>query len=174
MKTLFFVLPFFILSLFSCSNLEEKEEVIYQLPDSAVTLLAGKGFRTWKLAKRFNGNMRVNMGDCTLAYRQTFHTNQQLSDNNAENDDCGASLKASWRFSLDSKGQAYLALSSKLIPSLFKVKEGSETKFFKIISLSDSQFVYKYPHQLFSKETTIITDILIPEDAPDGDRNLHW
>jgi hypothetical protein len=34
--------------------------------------------------------------------------------------------------------------------------------------------VYRFPHQLFSNETTIIEDVLIPEDAPDGDRNFHW
>ncbi len=160
--------------LFAACSSEKKEEVIFTLPANAAEMLAGKASKTWKLAKRTNDGMRVNMGDCTLAFRQTFSANQQLTDNNAQNPDCGPSLAGNWRFSLDSKGQAYLAITSDLIPTLFKVKEGSKTKFFKIAFLSDSMLVYRFQHQLFSNETTIIEDTLIPEGAPDGDRNFHW
>lgn len=111
------------------------------------------------------------MNDCTLAYRQTFNANQQLSDNNA---DCGPSLTGSWKLSLDSKGQVFLAITSEQVPELFKVKEGSKTKYLKLSALSDSILVYRFQHQLFSNETTIIEDTLIPEDAPDDDRNFHW
>jgi hypothetical protein len=162
-----------LLILTACSS-EKKEEAIYPLPANAAEMLAGKVSKTWKLAKRTNGDMRVNMGECTLAYRQTFSANGQLTDNNAQNADCGPSLEGSWKLSLDSKGQTYLAITSELIPELFKVKEGSKTKYFKIVSLSDSLLVFRFPHQLFSNETTIIEDTLIPEDAPDGDRNFHW
>ena len=85
-------LLFFLLA--ACSA-EKKEETIYTLPANAAELLAGKASKTWKLAKRTNDGMRVNMGDCTLAYRQTFSANQQLTDNNSQNPDCGPSLTGS-------------------------------------------------------------------------------
>lgn len=169
----FYLMCMIVVLLFGCSA-EKKEDPIYPLPANAAQLLAGTPSKTWKLAKRTNDGMRVNMNDCTLAYRQTFSANQQLTDNNAENPDCGPSLTGSWKLSLDSKGQAYLAITSERIPELFKVKEGSKTKYFKITALSDSVLVYRFPHQLFNNETTIIEDTLIPEDAPEGDRNFHW
>ena len=169
----FISLGLLLLTLSACSS-EKKEEVIYSLPANAAEMLAGKESKTWKLAKRTNDGMRVNMGECTLAYRQTFSANQQLTDNNSQNLDCGPSLTGSWKLSLDSKGQAYLAITSEQVPELFKVKEGSKTKYMKLTALSDSMLVYRFQHQLFSNETTIIEDTLIPEDAPDGDRNFHW
>ncbi|WP_017732467.1 lipocalin family protein [Nafulsella turpanensis] len=161
-----------LLILTSCSS--EKNEVVYTLPENAMEKLAGKESKTWKLAKRTNGGVRVNMGDCTLAYRQTFSTNQEVSDNNSQNNNCGPSITGKWNFSVGRNGQAYLAISSDIIPTLFQVKEGSNTKYFKITALSDSLLIYHFPHQLFSNKTTIIEDVLIPEDAPDGGRNFHW
>lgn len=162
----------FIIILHGCSGKEE--DVVYTLPANATEMLAGKESKTWKLARRTNDGIRVNMGECTMAYRQTFSTNKQVRDNNEQNFDCGPSVNGSWDFSLGSKGQAYLAISGEIIPSLFQVKEGSNTKYFKITSLSDSMLVYHFPHRLFSNRTTIIEDVLIPEEAPDGDRNFHW
>ena len=161
-----------LLLYFGCSK--GKKEVIYTLPDNAVEMLAGKESKTWKLAKRTNGGTRVNMGDCTLAYRQTFSANLQVSDNNAQQPDCGPSLTGSWKFGLGKDGQAYLAITSSIVPKLFKVENGSSTKYFKITSLSDSMLVYHFEHQLFSNRTTIIEDVLIPEDVPDLNRNFHW
>lgn len=162
-----------LLFLFNCST-EEKEEGIYALPSNAAELLTGKVSKTWKLAKRTNDGMRVNMNNCTLAYRQTYTSSQQVSDNNEQNPDCGPSVSGSWQFSYDSKKRPYLAITGDIIPTLFTVKEGSKTKFFRIVFLSDSMLVYRFPHQLFNKETTIIEDTLIPENAPEGDRNFHW
>ena len=167
-------LTYSILLLLFTACSEEKEEVVYSLPDNAVEMLAGKESKTWKLAKRTNDGIRVNMGDCTLAFRQTFSTNLQVTDNNAQNPDCGPSLTGTWKFGLGKDGQAYLSISSSVIPDLFKVKEGSNTKYFKITSLSDSMLIYHFQHQLFSNRTTIIEDVLIPENKPDLERNFHW
>lgn len=162
-----------IFILASCSA-KKKENPVFILPDNASELLAGQESKKWKLAKRTNDQMRVNMNNCTFAFRQTFSRNGQLSDNNAQNHDCGPSLNGQWALVLDSKGHPYLKITSDMIPSLFQVKEGSKTKYFQIVTLSDSLFVYRFTHQLFSNETTIIEDTLIPENTPEGDRNFHW
>lgn len=162
-----------IIFLTTCST-QKEPEAIYELPANAVELLAGQQSKTWKLAKRTNDKMRVNMNECTLAFRQTFSRDQQLSDNNAGNYDCGPSINGEWRFSLDSKGRPYLAITSDILPSLFKLKEGSKTKYFQIVTLTDSLLVYRFTHELFTDKTSVIEDTLIPEDAPEGDRNFHW
>lgn len=108
------------------------------MPEDAVELLAGNGSKTWKLAKRTNNNTRVNMGECTLAYRQTFFINNTLKDNNDEGENCGKSLKGSWEFAKGGDGNTYLKITSNLIPEIFEVKKGSKSKFFQIIHLSDS------------------------------------
>lgn len=172
MKT-FFIPTILLFILLACSA-EKETSTVYELPANATVLLAGQGSKTWKLAKRTNDKMRVNMNECALAYRQTFTTEQQLSDNNAENYDCGPSINGQWRFSLDSKGQPYLAITSDILPTLFKLKGDSKTKYFKIVTLSDSLLVYRFTHELFTDKTSIIEDTLIPEDAPEGDRNFHW
>ena len=131
MKPLFFI--FFLLFFFGCTDSGNQHKVIYSLPDNGEQLLAGDESKAWKLAKRTNDNMRVNMDECTLGFRQTFNRKHKISDNNEQNYDCGQSIKGSWNLSQDSKGQAYFSITSDHIPKLFNVKEGSKTKYFKII-----------------------------------------
>ena len=157
---------------FNCSS--EKEEVVFQLPENASELLAGKDAKTWKLAKRTNGKTRVNMGECTMAYRQTFERNNKVADNNKTREDCGPSIEGTWQFSYDKKKRPYLAITSEMLPKLFKLKNGGKTKHFQIVTLTDSLFVYRFAHELFTNKTTIIEDVLIPENVIDNGRNFHW
>lgn len=168
-----FLLPLILIAFLSSCSAKKEDPPVYTLAANATELLAGQESKTWKLAKRTNNKTRVNMGNCTLSYRQTFHSNGQVSDNNAENHDCGPTLNGQWALSLDSKGNPYLSITSDLIPSLFKVKEGSKTKYFQIVTLKDSLLVFRFQHQLYTNKTTIIEDTLIPENAPEGDRNFH-
>lgn len=151
-----------------------KEETVFQLPENASELLAGKGSKTWKLAKRTNGKTRVNMGECTMAYRQTFDRNNKVTDNNKEREDCGPSIEGTWQFSYDEKKRPHVAITSEMIPKLFKTKTGSQTKHFQIVALTDSLFVYRFAHELFTNQTTVIEDVLIPENVIAEGRNFHW
>lgn len=62
------ILLIIMLSVISCSKTKEP----YQLPQNAIELISGKNEKTWKLAKRLNNKIRMNMGDCFLSYRQIF------------------------------------------------------------------------------------------------------
>lgn len=77
----FQIQPFIALAMLiiSCS---EKEP--YRLPENAESLLHGDSTKTWKIARRYNNDVRMNMGPCFMTYRQSFSEDHQVSDNNAE------------------------------------------------------------------------------------------
>ncbi len=152
----------------------ENEYKIYNLPDQAATFLSGETGKTWKLAKRVNNGTRVNMGECTIGYRQTFLPDFAVSDNNSEMYDCGESMNGTWELIENKKGAAFLTITSDLVPKYFKVPEGSKTKYFQLVELSPGVLVYKFKHELFSTKTSIVVDVLVPEDSVVDDRNFHW
>jgi len=94
-----------------------KKKEPFVLPNNAIYLLTADSVKYWKLAKRYNGKTRMNMGDCFLQYRQRFRESGQVTDNNEENKDCGPSLKAQWEFTTLDKG--YVQLNQYKITLLF-------------------------------------------------------
>lgn len=66
------------------------------LPQNAMSLIAGDSIKSWKIAQRYNGEMRMNMGPCFMSYRQTFQTDGLVFDNNSKTANCGPSLKGKW------------------------------------------------------------------------------
>ena len=152
----------------------DKEYVVYRLPANANYFLAGTAGKTWKLARRINNGTRVNMGECTLGYRQTYLTNHTVTDNNSDMYDCGESMNGTWRLAENAKGAAFVSITSDLVPKYFDVPDGTKTKNFQLIELSEGVLAYKFKHRLFSDKTTIVVDILVPEDSTVDDRNFHW
>lgn len=61
-----------------------QEDQVYELPENAATLLTGDSTKTWKLARRFNNNVRMNMSPCFLNYRQSFSVDNIVEDNNGK------------------------------------------------------------------------------------------
>lgn len=153
----------------SCS---EPPKEPYMLPDNAMKLLTGDSTKTWKLARRFNNKTRMNMGDCFLAYRQTYRFDMTMYDNNGENTDCGETLNATWKFIKDQGENYYIKLNSKQLPALMHIEE--DYKFFKIIHLSEEQMILQFNHQQFSNKTSLITGIYVPEYVSVKDREFHY
>ena len=87
---LLYVLAFL---LFSCNGSKSEP---YKIPDNAVALISGDSLKTWKIAERYNGKVRMNMGPCFMSYRQTFLKDSSFYDNNGEKRDCGESLEGKW------------------------------------------------------------------------------
>lgn len=89
-----------------------KKNQRFRIPKNAVQLLTVDSIKSWKIARRYNGSTRMNMGDCFLGYRQRFRTSAALSvnssglvqDNNGELRNCGPSLKATWEITTSEKG----------------------------------------------------------------------
>ena len=165
--TLFMLLVVIILA---CSEAEKPPP--YAIPENAGLLVAGDSGKTWKLARRFNDGTRMNMGDCFLAYQQTYQPNMVVSDNNGENGDCGASLVGTWKFAKDEVGHYYIKISSDQLPELMNIDKDS--KYFKILHVSADQLTLQFSHRQFSNKATIITDILVPENVSVADRDFHW
>ncbi len=144
----------------------------YQLPGNAASLLTGDSTKTWKLARRFNGETRMNMGDCFLSYRQTYQSDSTMHDNNGEQSDCGETLHATWHLVRNGSGHYYLKLISDQLSALMNIDE--DHKYFKILQLSKDQTTVRFKHQQFSNKATLITDVYVPEDASVEDRDFHW
>lgn len=159
----------FSVALSSCA--EPPPEEPYALPENALTLLSSDSTKTWKLARRFNDETRMNMGDCFLAYRQTYQSDMTLHDNNGEQRDCGETLQATWKFVKDRKGNFYVKWSSAQLPQLMNIEK--DYKYFKILHLSADQLTLRFRHKFFSKTTTI-TDFYVPEGASVERRDFHW
>lgn len=158
----------FVLIIFSCSK-QEKEP--YILPKNAVYLIAGDSLKVWKLAKRFNGKTRMNMGDCFLSYRTTYRTDKTYYDNNGSFSDCGETLYANWEIITHKNGNSYIKQTSNQIPALMNIKENY--KLFKIIHLSKDSLTLQFSHKQFQK-TRIITDYFVQQDIKVKDRDFHW
>lgn len=148
----------------SCS--EDK----FQLPSNAGELLTNNSLKIWKLAKRYNDDHRMNMGDCFLSYRVTYNKNGKTTDNNAVNKGCGDSMNADWSFYTDDNG-SFIKLEGDKVKEL--LNQEKDYKYFKILDLSDSLLVIKFRHKQFKNQSRLITDYLVPEDVKVEGRNFH-
>jgi hypothetical protein len=158
-----------LLVLNSCAH---SEKPVYELPEDALAIISADSSRTWKLAKRFNDGTRMNMGECFLAYRQTFANDSTMKDNAGDKRDCGETLFAEWKFIKDKKGNSYLQLKSDQIPALMQIEE--DFKFFKVLQLSEEVLVLEYRHKQYGNKSRTITDHYVPENVEVEDRDFHW
>ncbi len=159
----------FLIVLTSCSD---DVKPVYEIPENARELIAADSSKTWKLAKRFNDGTRMNMGECFLAYRQTFSKDNTMNDNSGKTRDCGQTLFAEWKFVKDRKGNSYVQLKSKQLPELMQIEE--DFKFFKVLQLSRNELVLEYKHKQYGNKSRTITDYYVQEDITVEDRNFHW
>ncbi|GGG39102.1 hypothetical protein GCM10011344_44970 [Dokdonia pacifica] len=164
-------------AIFSCIlfsvfiSCKDKTKEPYIIPENAVHLLTADSVKTWKIAKRYNGKTRMNMGDCFLKYRQRFRESGLVKDNNDLQRDCGPSLEATWEITSSEKGDYYLKLTSDQIPEL--LQQESNEKFFKILYLSKDSLTLSYVHKQFNNRRRI-TDYLVRDDLEVKDREFHW
>jgi len=112
------ILVILILFLFSCNDNE-----IYTLPENAEHLIYGESSKSWKIARRYNDDIRMNMGPCFMEYRQTFEQDKTVSDNNEKNKGCGASLHGTWYFVKGPQDQAYIKITSPDMPELLNTEK---------------------------------------------------
>ncbi|WP_299679801.1 lipocalin family protein [uncultured Dokdonia sp.] len=143
----------------------------YIIPENAIHLLTADSVKSWKIAKRYNGKTRMNMGDCFLKYRQRFRESGLVKDNNASQRDCGPSLEATWEITTSEKGDYYIKLTSDQLPEL--LNQESDEKFFKILYLSKDSLTLSYVHKQFNQRRRI-TDYMVREDLEVKDRDFHW
>ena len=113
----------------------------------------------------------MNMGPCFMSYRQSFSEDHKVSDNNAENDNCGPSLAGNWEFKKGAKGDPYIKISSPDIPELLNTDK--DYKYFKILKLSADTLKLSFKHTQYGNTSRTITDILVREDLDIGDRYFH-
>ncbi len=170
MKTLILFAFLFLLltSLLSCNDTPNKP---FHLPKNSIELLSGTHGKTWELAKRLNGDTGMNMGDCFLSYRITYHPNKTLHDNNGDHYDCGETLKATWEFFKNKEAHNFIKIESKQLPKLMHME--AHHKYFQLLDLTDSTLTVTFKHQQFSNQTRWITDYLVPEDVVVQDRDFH-
>ncbi|SHH55034.1 hypothetical protein [Winogradskyella jejuensis] len=160
------VLLILVLLIFFTSCSEDK----FQLPSNANELLTNNSSKIWKIAKRFNGDHRMNMGDCFLSYRVTYSNNGKTTDNNALNKDCGDSMNVDWSFYTDDNG-SFIKLKGDKVKEL--LNQEKDYKYFKILDLTDSLLVIKFRHKQFGNTSRLITDYLVPENIKVEGRNFH-
>lgn len=157
-----------IISSISCS--EPKKEP-YQMPENAIELIAGTAGKTWKIAKRYNDGTRMNMAGCFLSYRNTYLSNMTMKDNNDEQADCGASLKANWKLIKNKEGHTFIKVTSDQLPELMGIEENH--KFFQVTLLNKDSLQLHYRHAQFSGQVRIIKDLYVQEDVMVSDRDFH-
>ena len=154
----------------ACSS-PKTDEVFIPAGDPS-ELIAGAGEKTWKLARRYNGKTRMNMGDCFLSYRQTYRADGTMQDNAGDYADCGKTLKGSWNVTRDEKGHHYIQWQSPMLKELMHTDKDS--KLFRIQYLDENEMVLYYRHQQFSDKARYITDIYVPEGLDVKGRDFHW
>ena len=157
-----------ILSFLSCAKTKKES---YTLPKNAIALIAGDSIKTWKIAKRYNNKIRMNMGDCFLSYRQAFRTNMTMNDTNDEHEDCGETLKATWEIVTNKEGDSFIKLKSDQIPKLMNIK--NDYKYFHILHISQDSLVLQYKHKQFSNQEFVITDHYVTEHTVVKGRDFH-
>jgi hypothetical protein len=150
----------------------EDKKPPFNLPENAQSLITGDASKTWKLARRTNNNIRMNMGDCFLSYRATYKTDSTMHDNNGLFRDCGETLTANWLFYNSEEGYPYIKLKGEQLKKVMNLDV--DYKFFKILDLSESQLVLEFSHEQFSSKETTIIDVFVPEDVIINDRDFHW
>lgn len=151
----------------SCSK-EVKQP--YVPPSNVIDLIAGDSAKVWKIAKRYNGKTRMNMGDCFLGYRQTFSQTGGVYDNNELLDNCGPSLKGTYEIIKDSLGYTHIRIASDQIPELMNIEE--TYKDFRIFYLSNDSLHISFTHTQFGTKRRI-SDYLIQEEIEVKGRNFH-
>jgi len=156
-----------ILFLSSCNQVTKP----YDLPENARNLIHGDSLKTWKIARRYNDDIRMNMGPCFLAYRQTFKADQTVFDNNGENRDCGNSLSGEWQFKKGPNGDHYVKIISPDLPKLLNTDK--DYKYFKILKLTKDTLKVSFKHKQYGNKLRTITDVLVREDLNIGDRYFH-
>lgn len=154
-----------------CFSCEKEESKPYQTSENIRQLIAGDSSKVWKIARRYNGKTRMNMGDCFLSYRQTFKTNGAVSDNNEENYDCGSSLKGSWTVVKDTLGYSYIRIESPQIEVLFGTDK--DYKDFRIFYASVDSLHISFLHNQFGQQRRI-SDYLVREEITVADRDFHF
>ncbi|MDT0647380.1 lipocalin family protein [Zunongwangia sp. F260] len=158
-----------LIFLFYSCNKDSEEP--YKLPENPVTLISSDSIKTWKIAERYNGKVRMNMGPCFMSYRQTFLRDSSFYDNNEKTKGCGETLKGKWHLHHNSKGDPYIKLVSPQISQLLNIPENY--KFFKILYLSKDTLKLAFEHQQYGNKKRIITDLFVREDLDVGDRYYH-
>ena len=142
------------------------------MPANASELLTNDSVKVWKLARRYNNETRMNMGDCFLVHRQHFSASNSFKTSSNGRSDCGRDLVAQWNFVKDQNGFSYIKLSSDQIPELMNIDE--EFKLFKIKHLADTLMVLSFYHAQTTQTQTTMVDYLVPESASIKDRDFHW
>ena len=153
MKYIFSIVAVFV-SFTSCSDKD------FVLPENANQLLTNNSSKTWKLAKRYNDDHRMTMGDCFRFYRVTYFSDGKTIDNNSDNEDCGESMNANWNFHADENG-SFIKLKGEKVRIL--LHQEKDFKYFKIFELTDSLLVIKFRHKQVGNTSRLITDYLVPE-----------
>lgn len=162
-----FILTLCMAICFSCSKNTPSP---YLPPANLDNLISGDSTKVWKLARRYNGKTRMNMGPCFLEYRQTFNINGGVKDNNSYLDNCGNSLVGSWSVVKDSLGFTYIRIESDQIPDLMGIEE--TYKDFKIFYIDTDSLHLSFIHRQFGKKRRI-SDYLVRESISIEDRAFH-
>lgn len=166
------VIPIALLVALLIHGCKQEEKPPFPLPKNARQLLTNDSTKTWKLARRFNNDTRMNMGDCFLLHRDTYKAAGTMHNNSGENRGCGKSLDATWNFVKDEHGHYYIRLKSEQLPELMNMDE--DYKLFKILHLSNEQMTLQFTHKQFSSKASTIIDVYVPEYISVEDRTFHW
>ncbi|MEM6516662.1 MAG: hypothetical protein AAF688_10805 [Bacteroidota bacterium] len=167
MKKIFFI---YILTVgLSCSKTKKPP---FDLPINAEILLTADSTKTWKLARRFNNNTRISVGDCFLSYQVTYSSDHTILDNNGEHEDCGDSMSSNWSLYFNDDKYPYIKLKGGNVQELMHLEK--DYKYFKILDLSEEQLVLEFQHKQFSNKTTKLINVFVPKDAVVKDRKFHW
>ena len=169
MNRLYFVFSILFLVSISCSKKEKKPPFVP--PQNAVALLTNDSTKTWKFARRYNGQTRMNMEGCFLKYLQTFKADNTVSDNNNQNANCGSSLNGNWKIRSKDNGFYYLQVYDEAVSDL--LNQESDTIDFKLLYLDRDSLAVSFYHNQFGTKR-LITDYLVEEHIEIENRNFHW
>ena len=154
--------------MYSCDK-NRKEP--YKIPKNATKLISGTSGKTWKIAKRHNGKIRMNMAGCFLSYRITYLPDMLVKDNNGKQPDCGPSLNAQWEIIKNKKGHYFIKFKSEQLPELMNTKKNY--KHFQITYLSKDSLELQYRHAQFSGQVRTIVDLYVQENVSAPNRDFH-
>jgi len=158
-----------ILLIGSCSKKELKPP--FDPPANFTQLLTSDSAKTWKFARRYNGQTRMNMEGCFLKYLQTFKVDGTVADNNSQNTNCGPSLIGRWQLQKKSNNHSYLQVYDDAISDL--LNQESDTINFKILFIDKDSLAISFYHNQFGTRR-LITDYLVEESIVVKNRNFHW
>ena len=156
-----------LLLITSCGNSEPHK---LALPQEADSFIAADSAKTWMLASRYNGGHRMNMGDCFLRYRITYHRDSTFADNNGSSSSCGPSLHGKWKAFQNEHG-SFIKWESPQLPSLMQIE--NDYKYFRLITLNADSLVVSYKHTQYGNQERTIVDYYVPEGTKVADRDFH-